>query len=252
MLEKRRLAEGLYTSVLGLGTVKLGRNQGVKYPQAFDLPEDDQVRDLFACAQELGINLIDTAPAYGLAEARIGKLLPGQRDQWILGSKVGEGFDGESHFDFSAVGARASLERSLKRLNTDYLDYVLLHSDGQDQSVLNSGACEALVQAQQSGWVRAIGISSKTLAGAQQALDMGMDIVMLTINPEYPDEIPAAQQAARQNAGVLVKKAMGSGHLNAQESLPMVAATSGVSAIITGTLNPAHLRANAQALIQKD
>lgn len=45
---------GLSVSPLGLGTVKLGRNQGVKYPQQFELPDDKQALELLALAQDLG------------------------------------------------------------------------------------------------------------------------------------------------------------------------------------------------------
>lgn len=252
MLERRPLTPDIEVSLLGLGTVKLGRNTGVKYPTPFELPGDKDAEALLATAKDLGINLLDTAPAYGLAEARLGQLLKGQRQDWVLGSKIGEDFDGDSHFDFSAAGTHRSLTRSLKRLNTDYLDYCLIHSDGNDLDVLNSGAMETLAQAKQQGHVRAIGISSKTLTGAQKALALGLDIVMLTINPEHQDETPAALTAKTMKRGILVKKAMGSGHLPAEHALPMVAQTPGVSAIITGTLNPAHLRANAQVLSSKE
>ena len=55
---------GILVSPLGLGTVKLGRDQGVKYPNGFQIPNDDEARMLLRQAQQLGINLIDTAPAY--------------------------------------------------------------------------------------------------------------------------------------------------------------------------------------------
>ena len=70
---------GMEISALGFGTVKLGRNEGVKYPQGFSIPDDRSASALIAYAQELGINLIDTAPAYGNSEERLGKLLAGQR-----------------------------------------------------------------------------------------------------------------------------------------------------------------------------
>ncbi|MFW8341556.1 aldo/keto reductase, partial [Klebsiella pneumoniae] len=63
---------GLRVSPLGLGTVKLGRDQGVKYPNGFRIPDDQQARELLYLARELGINLIDTAPAYGVSEERLG------------------------------------------------------------------------------------------------------------------------------------------------------------------------------------
>ncbi len=67
---------GIKVSLLGLGTVKLGRNEGVKYPRPFDLPDDRSVVALLETAQSLGINLLDTAPAYGRSEERLGALRP--------------------------------------------------------------------------------------------------------------------------------------------------------------------------------
>jgi aryl-alcohol dehydrogenase-like predicted oxidoreductase len=110
---------GIEVSALGLGTVKFGRNTGVKYPTTFDLPSDDSIRKLLAQARELGINMIDTAPAYGSSEERLGQLLTNRPD-WILVTKVGEEFNGtNSTFDFSAQHTRFSIERSLKRLHTE-------------------------------------------------------------------------------------------------------------------------------------
>lgn len=62
---------GLAVSPLGLGTVKFGRDQGVKYPSGFTIPDDREAADLLALARDLGINLIDTAPAYGRSEERL-------------------------------------------------------------------------------------------------------------------------------------------------------------------------------------
>ena len=65
-LQQRALGQtGLNVSCLGLGTVKFGRNKVVKYPREFSLPSDDEVSALLELANGLGINLLDTAPAYG-------------------------------------------------------------------------------------------------------------------------------------------------------------------------------------------
>ncbi|MGB5396509.1 MAG: aldo/keto reductase, partial [Gammaproteobacteria bacterium] len=92
MIQRALGSSGIDVSVLGLGTVKIGRNQQVKYPQGFELPDDHRVIELFELAQALGINFIDTAPAYGTSEARLGKLLP-ERHNWVLMTKVGEIFE---------------------------------------------------------------------------------------------------------------------------------------------------------------
>ena len=146
---------GLMVAPIGLGTVKIGRTQGVTYPQPFELPDDDAVRSLLGAAHECGVNLIDTAPAYGTSEERLGRLLPGPRDRWVIVTKCGEEFeDGRSRFDFSAPATRASVERSLRRLRTDYLDVVLIHSDGRDEAILNDeDALGELVELKRRGLI---------------------------------------------------------------------------------------------------
>lgn len=240
---------GIEVSLLGLGTVKLGRDQQVKYPQPFVVPDDAAAQRLLDEARELGINLLDTAPAYGTSEARLGRLLSGRRRDWVLCTKVGEEFeDGRSWFDFSAGHTRRSVERSLKRLDTDYLDVVLIHSDGDDLGILERGeTLDSLRQAQAEGLIRAIGMSHKTLAGGRRAVALGCDVIMATLNLDHREELPLIAEAGTAGCGVLVKKALASGHAGT-DSLAFAAAQTGVSSIVVGTIDPAHLRANARAV----
>jgi aryl-alcohol dehydrogenase-like predicted oxidoreductase len=243
---------GLQVSAIGLGTVKFGRNTGVKYPSGFALPTDAEIRNLLAEAAELGINLLDTAPAYGSSEERLGALLP-QRQQWVLVSKVGEEFDDNtSSFDFSYQHTTASIERSLRRLRTDYLDLVLIHSDGNDEQLLQRSEClPALKACQERGLVRYLGISSKTDAGGALAAEL-LDVVMLTYNLQQQDSL-ALQKARSLNKGVLVKKGLMSGHVGStsadamakvEHSLRLVLGTAGIHSMVVGTLNAQHLRGN--------
>ncbi len=253
----RNIADtGLRISPLGLGTVKLGRNTGVKYPDPFDIPSDKHAADLIALAADLGINLIDTAPAYGNSEERLGKLLAGQRERWLICSKTGEEFDGRtSTFDFSAAHTRKSVQRSLKRLGTDYLDMVLIHSNGDDQQILQSeGALTALQQLKQEGLLRAVGMSVKTPSGGVLAADC-CDVVMASYHPGYDAELPTLARCLQQNTAVLLKKAFASGHLPDKVADPVrycldfAFAQQGVTGAIIGTINPAHLRQNVAAAI---
>ncbi len=243
---------GLVVSALGLGTVKFGRNTGVKYPGAFDLPDDSTIRNLLAQARELGINLLDTAPAYGSSEARLGQLLTNRND-WVLVTKVGEEFDGSSSsFDFSGKHVRHSIERSLQRLRTDHVDVVLIHSDGNDENILRNTDCVATLRdCQQRGLVRAIGMSTKTDAGGMLAAEL-LDVVMVTYNLQQQDQAAVAHAHALQK-GVLVKKGLMSGHIQpagdqprdvVQDSMQLAFNTPGIHSMIVGTLNAAHLRDN--------
>ena len=253
----------LQVGALGLGTVKLGRNQALKYPNKFTLPDDASAAHLLDRARDLGINLLDTAPAYGSSEERLGYLLAGQRQHWVICSKVGEEFEqGRSRYDFSPEHTRQSVLRSLRRLQTDVLDIVLVHSNGEDLRIIEQiGTLEVLAELKREGLLRAFGMSTKTLAGGLAAAQ-SCDIVMLTYNSEQQEERPVLDACASLRRGVLVKKALGSGHLVAtgdpaagvpavgsalQASMDLVFAHPGTSAAIVGTINPAHLQANVEA-----
>jgi aryl-alcohol dehydrogenase-like predicted oxidoreductase len=171
-----------------------------------------------------------------------------------LCGKAGETFrDGQSSFDFSGPAIRRSVEHSLKHLRTDYLDIVLLHSDGNDRDILEqTDAFETLERLRDEGLVRATGLSGKTVEGGLLALERGADCVMVTFNPEADNERAVIREARRLGRGVLVKKALNSGHRadSLQDNMDFVFAEPGVSAAIIGTLNPDHLHSNAGACLR--
>ena len=79
MVHRRLGRTGRHVSPIGFGAFKIGRNQGIKYASAYDLPDETAVAALLEGVLDLGINLIDTAPAYGLSEERIGRALGNDR-----------------------------------------------------------------------------------------------------------------------------------------------------------------------------
>jgi len=251
---------GIAVSPLGLGTVKIGRNEQVKYPEPFTLPDDETVSRLLNTARESGINVLDTAPAYGDSEERLGRLLT-HRQHWVIITKTGEEFiNGRSHFDFSAEATRRSVERSLRRLRVDCLDCVLVHSDGNDTDIIEfSGALPALAKLKEKGLIRSFGISTKTVAGARLALPL-VDVLMVTYNPADRSHDYLIDQAHKTGVGILIKKAFASGHLDTlrkavgdkdtdpvEATLRFIYAKAGVSSVIAGTVNPEHLRHNVAA-----
>lgn len=241
---------GLMVSPIGLGTVKLGRRTGVKYPSDYNIPGTRLALALLGGARDLGINLIDTAPAYGTSEARLGELLEGWRDEWVIATKVGESFEaGVSSFDFSPEATRASIEASLARLRTDRVEIALVHSDGDDLRIINDlGTLDALAQLKDEGKIRAIGMSTKTLDGALAAIDR-CDVVMLTYNLRERDDLPAIRAAAQRGVGVLIKKGLQSGHGagSVDEAMGLILGEPGVTSLVIGTINPEHLRVNVAA-----
>jgi aryl-alcohol dehydrogenase-like predicted oxidoreductase len=257
MLKRVLGATGIDVSVLGLGTVKIGRNQQVKYPDGFELPDDTAVIELFEMAQSLGINFIDTAPAYGSSEQRLGELLPNRHD-WVIVTKVGEIFENaQSRFDFSFDYTVNSVEQSLKKLRRDVLDVVLVHSDGNDMGIIhNEPVFDALESLKSKGLIKAYGMSSKTVAGGLWVVE-NCDVVMATANLDYDDERPVLERAEKLNKGVIIKKGLQSGHADkasggrgVEASFQHILALPGVTSMIVGTINNEHLKDNV-AIVNK-
>jgi Predicted oxidoreductases (related to aryl-alcohol dehydrogenases) len=249
-------ATGPRVSPLGLGTVKFGRNRGINYPRAFELPSDREALALLDLAWDLGINLLGhraglrrerraTGPAAAAMPAGLG-----DRDQGRRGVPR-RSFT----LRFLRRAIRASVERSLRRLGVDALDAVLIHSSGDDLAILEGDAVlPTLLDLKQAGLARAVGMSTKTVAGGLRAVEC-CDLVMVTYNLRQREELPVIRAAHAANKGVLIKKGLLSGHLDRTTasdpvlaSLRLIYAEPGVSSVVVGTLNPAHLRANAAAV----
>ena len=242
----RRLGQtGLLVTPLGFGAFKIGRNEKVKYPQPYDLPDDATTERLLNGVLDAGINLIDTAPAYGISEERIGKFLSARRGEFILSTKVGERFiNGESSFDFTGPGVRASVTESLRRLRTEILDIVFVHSNGDDLTIQQqTEVVPTLQKLKHAGYVRAIGFSGKTAVGASAALDWA-DVVMVEYHLRDTSHANVIASAATRGVGVVVKKGLASGHLPPAEAIHFVLSNPQVSSVIVGGLSLDHLKAN--------
>ncbi len=244
-------------SPIGLGTVKFGRNQGVKYPEHFDLPSDNALVNLLDLAKKLGINTLDTAPAYGNSEQRLGQLLSVRKD-WVIIGKAGETFNnGISSYDFSADFIKRSVDQSLKNLNTDYVDVLLIHSNGDDVNIIEHDKVFATLQQLKSQKIiHAFGMSTKTIEGGLRTIEEA-DVAMVTYNPIETSEKTVIDAACKNNKGILIKKAFASGHLNkipgdnpVQTAMDFIFKTPGVSSIILSTINPEHLQHNVEAALR--
>ncbi len=244
---------GLSVSRIGWGTVKLGRNASVKYPDAFDLPSPADAERIVHAMLDLGVTLIDTAPAYGLAEERIGAALGSRRSEVVLCTKVGEQFEsGRSTHDFSGVSARRSLQQSLRKLRTDAVELLLVHSDGRDIEIqADTDLVETLQDLKQAGLTQAIGFSGKTPGGSVLALSWA-DVIMCEYSIDIRSHEAAIAQAAEAGIGVLLKKVLGSGHLPAREALNHVLhaapIASAVSSVVIGSLSPDRMADNIDSL----
>lgn len=181
-MKKRRLGRTeLLISEIGFGALEIGRPWGLPIEGDFVIPPEHDVQALLDRVLALGINVIDTAPAYMLSEERLGRLLKHRRKEFYLFSKCGERFDGyESHYDFSTEGTVEFIEFSLKRLQTDYLDLVQIHCGPDEVGTIRRGeTLEGMLRAKRQGKVRWVGASCEA-PGAAVALEMNSyDVLQL-------------------------------------------------------------------------
>ena len=244
---------GLSVSPIGFGAFKIGRNLNVKYPSGYELPDEPAVGRLLNGVLDAGINLIDTAPAYGLSEERIGAAISHRRDEYVLCTKVGETFRVDeatgrpiSTYDFSERTIRSSVEGSLRRLQTDAIDILLLHSDGRDLYILKqTDAVASLLRLKEEGLVRCIGLSGKTAAGHHAALDWA-DVIMAEYHAGNRGEEVVIAEAAEAGVGVLVKKGLAAGHLQPGPAIRFVLSNPAVASIVVGGLNLDHIREDVE------
>ncbi len=186
---------GLEVSVAGLGCgghSRLGLATG---------HDEAHAANLVAAAIDLGINFIDTARAYG-TEAAVAAAIRGRRDRVVLSSKASPGWGDEL---VSAAGLRESLEKSLRRLDTDYIDVFHLHgvTAAQYRYCINELLPE-LQRQQQAGRIRFLGITERFVSDtghamlAESLVEDYFDVVMVghnLLNPSARARVfPLTQQ----------------------------------------------------------
>jgi L-galactose dehydrogenase len=147
---------GLKVSIIGFGASPLGGEFG-----PVDLEQGQWAVDY---AMDQGINYFDVAPYYGrtLAETRLGRYLEGKRDKILLTSKACR-YD-ITDFEFSAKRVMRSIEDSLRRLRTDYLDVYQIHDDEYaPRKQVVGDALPAMFKLKEQGKVRFVGITGYPL-----------------------------------------------------------------------------------------
>lgn len=217
-MEYRTLGRtGLRVSALALGTVELGLDYGIAAPGASGRPAEDEAIRLVHAALREGINLIDTARAYGSSELLLGRALAGRRHEVVLASKVRTTDESGAALGGRALAEqmRLSLETSLRQLGTDYLDIWQIHS--VDEAVLAELDVVAGVfeRARREGKVRFTGGSTYGADMPLAALEAGL-FDMLQVTYSVLDQRLAGRAfpaAAERGVGILVRSILLKGAL---------------------------------------
>lgn len=176
-MEKRRLGKtDMDISVLSFGASSLGAEF-----RKIDLNE--AVKSVHV-ALDHGMNFIDTSPYYGrgLSESLLGFALDGiPRDSYYLGTKLGR--YAPSHFDFSAKRVRESVDISLERMRTDYLDIILCHDiEFVDMQQIWDETIPELYRLKDAGKVKHIGVSGYPMKIFREAAAHSEIDVILSYN----------------------------------------------------------------------
>jgi len=169
-----------------------------------------------------GVNVIDTAAGYLGSEELIGQAVGHRRDQFVLLSKCGKRLPDVDGEDWSPDVVTRTVDRSLKRLRTDHLDVMLLHTCPLE--VLERGeALEALLRAKAAGKIRFAGYSGDNAAAVRAAGLPGVDVLMCSLNLVDQANLESAVPAAsRAGLGIIVKRTVANAAwkpLEAQEGL---------------------------------
>tara|TARA_R110002072_G_scaffold86511_2_gene195165 strand:- start:1114 stop:1989 length:876 start_codon:yes stop_codon:yes gene_type:complete len=175
---------------------------GVTGPHASPAVSRRESGRLIAEAIELGITLFDTGPAYGRGEGerRLGTALHGRpRDKLYIATKAG--IDIDRHRDFSAGAVEMSLRGSLERLQTQYVDLLLLH--GPSAADMSERLIRRLDALRERGMIRQIGICGRG-PELDAAIKLGaFDVLMAPVNPGL-DAAALARLARAAQAGMKV------------------------------------------------
>ncbi len=191
---------GYKVSRLGAGLAEIGMEL------SFD--EVEQAGNVLNNALDMGINFLDTAACYEISEELIGRTVASRRDEYVLVTKAGHARgDGLNGSDWTYDTVRDSIDRSLRRLNTDYVDLVQLHSCGIPD--LEKGdIIRALQDARDAGKTRMIGYSGDNEA-AHWAVDSGLfDTLQTSFNlvEQRAYTTGLLEKCGNSGIGVIVKR----------------------------------------------
>lgn len=256
----------MQVSILGFGGAEIGNK---------DLPT---VEKLLHSALDAGLNVIDTAECYGNSEELIGKALAGRRSEYYLFTKCGHA-SGLDYPDWDPVLLEKTIDRSLQRLQVDYVDIIHLHSCSEE--ILRQGeVIEVLKKAKEQGKTRYIGYSGDT-KDALYAVQTGVfDSLETSVNIADQEAIDLTiPEALQRGMGVIAKRPIANvawqhdtlseqdyaypywlrlGELNydfltdvqqgVETALRFTLSTLGVATAIVGTANPGRWQQNAELL----
>jgi aryl-alcohol dehydrogenase-like predicted oxidoreductase len=200
---------GMRVSEIGLGAWQLANPD-------WGMSDKKEALAIVQKSLEAGCNFFDTAPGYsgGRSEELLGEGLKSVRPNVIICTKFGHTAEGAS--DFSTESIRPSLEVSMKRLQTDYLDIVLMHNPPREMmDGRRASQYEEFEKLRTEGLIRAYGVSLDWRAELELVLDTTRSqAAEVFFNALYQETLPAYPKAQAQGMGLIIKVPLDSGWLS--------------------------------------
>ncbi len=199
----------MLVSEIGLGGWQLAN-------PAWEMNDTGEAIRIVEAAADAGCNFFDTAPGYasGRSEELLGRALKPLRSKILLCSKFGHSPEGVT--DFGVAALRPSIDASLKRLQTDYLDVVLVHNPPADVLDGNSTALyEELERLKDGGVLRSYGVSVDSSADLAKVIGTTRSgVVEVLFNVFHQEPRRAFAAAKHSGIGLIAKVPLDSGWLS--------------------------------------
>jgi aryl-alcohol dehydrogenase-like predicted oxidoreductase len=210
-LKLRKLGNtGIDVSEVGFGAWQLGNGMD------WGSMSDSEAIHLVHMAMDEGCTFFDTAPNYGQgkSERLLGQAFLGKRDKVVINTKFGHDPDGQNNF--TVEGLKTSLETSLKKLQTDYIDTILIHNPPFELlNGSNTDIYEELEKLKKEGKIRAYGASVDSSAEMTELMRTTKSQVMeVLFNVFHQETTYAFPEAYEKGIGIIVKVPLDSGWLS--------------------------------------
>lgn len=200
---------GMNVSEIGLGAWQLANPD-------WGVNDKSEALRIVQKSLDAGCNFFDTAPGYGRgrSEELLGEGLKSVRKGVIICTKFGHTAEGETNFSTEAI--RPSLQASMKRLQTDYLDIVLMHNPPRE--MMDGRIASQYVEFEKlkaEGIIRAYGVSLDWREEVELVIDTTKSQALeIFFNALYQEPLPAFQKAHENGAGIIIKVPLDSGWLS--------------------------------------
>ncbi len=207
---------GLKVSEIGFGGAQVGIPNYMETWDPQGAREQQTILDALNRALDLGLNYLDTAPAYGegTSEEVLGRVVARRRDEIVLATKLTD-YDGKSVIE--------SAENSLRRLQTDVIDLLQFHGGDYEKddldTIFDGGGIEALHKLRDEGKIRFLGFTAERPSGGVSALiaSGAFDAMQIRYNFTYQGACDfinprgVMREAEDQNMGIAIMRPLTSG-----------------------------------------